>query len=210
MEEIILVGFGGHSKSVADCIERQGEYRIVGYTDLVEYENSRYTYLGTDDVLETLYAKGIRHAVVCIGYLGKGIIREQLYMKLKSINFSLPVIIDPSAIVSESADIGEGTFIGKMSVVNADARIGKMAIINNNTLIEHECFVGDFTHVAVSAVVCGTVKIGKSSFIGANSTIVQSCTLGDHVIVGAGAIVAKNLEDRTIFRHKFDSVLKNY
>ena len=28
MEDIILVGYGGHAKSVADCIERKKEYRI--------------------------------------------------------------------------------------------------------------------------------------------------------------------------------------
>lgn len=30
MEEIVLLGFGGHSKSVIDTIERQNEYKIIG------------------------------------------------------------------------------------------------------------------------------------------------------------------------------------
>ncbi|WP_156032724.1 hypothetical protein [Selenomonas sp. FC4001] len=34
MEDIVLVGFGGHAKSVADCIEREGKYHIAGYTDV--------------------------------------------------------------------------------------------------------------------------------------------------------------------------------
>ena len=33
MEDIILVGYGGHAKSVADCIERKNEYRIINVKD---------------------------------------------------------------------------------------------------------------------------------------------------------------------------------
>ena len=41
MEDIILIGYGGHAKSVADCIERQKRYRIIGYTEL-EKKKSQY------------------------------------------------------------------------------------------------------------------------------------------------------------------------
>lgn len=36
MENILLVGYGGHAKSIADCIERQGIYKIAGYTDIIQ------------------------------------------------------------------------------------------------------------------------------------------------------------------------------
>lgn len=47
MEDIVLVGFGGHAKSMDDCIERDGKFHIIGYTDIEEYV-SRYNYFGTD------------------------------------------------------------------------------------------------------------------------------------------------------------------
>lgn len=37
-KKIILVGFGGHARSVADSIELKGEYRVIGYTDLQKTE----------------------------------------------------------------------------------------------------------------------------------------------------------------------------
>ncbi|MDE5698666.1 MAG: acetyltransferase [Lachnospiraceae bacterium] len=188
MEDIILVGYGGHAKSVADCIERQRQYRITGYTDL-EKQESVYEYLGTDDVLRDYYRQGVSNAAVCVGFLGKGCIREKIYENLKSIGYMLPVIKDPSAIVSSSALIGEGTFIGKQSVVNAGARIGKMVIINSKALIEHECEVDDFSHVAVSAVLCGQTMVGKAAFVGANATIIQGRVISPHQIVPAGAVI---------------------
>lgn len=194
MEDIVLVGFGGHAKSVADCIEREGKYHIAGYTD-VKASSDRYRYLGTDDALEAIFAGGITNAVVGIGYMGKGTIRQQLYRKLKDIGFNLPIIIDPSAVVSSSAVIDEGSFIGKGTVVNAEASIGKMVIINTKALVEHECIVDDFTHVAVGAVLCGQVKVGAAAFIGANATIIQGLSVGCNTIIGANCTVLHDVED---------------
>jgi len=188
MEDIILVGYGGHGKSVADCIERQKQYKIAGYTDLKKHD-ARYRYLGTDDRLKEYFMQGITNAAVCIGFLGKGCIRERIYKRLKEIGYKLPVIQDPSAIVSSSACVGEGTFIGKRAVINAEAEIGKMVIVNTMSLIEHECIVDDFSHIAVSAVLCGQVSVGQAAFVGANATVIQGRKVNPHQIVAAGTVV---------------------
>lgn len=188
MEDIILIGYGGHAKSVADSIEREQEYNIIGYTDLYE-TTTQYTYLGTDDVLEFYYKKGIKNVAICQGYLGKENSREKIYKVVKKIGFNLPVIIDPSSIISKTATIDEGTFIGKSAIVNAEAKIGKMCIINTKALIEHECKIDDFVHVAVGASICGQVEIGERAFIGANATIIQCKKIEKGVIVPAGQVI---------------------
>lgn len=190
MEDIVLVGFGGHAKSVADCIKRQNKYTIIGYTDFQE-NASQYKYLGNDDVLMDLFCSGVKNAVICLGFLGKGDIRERLYKKLKDIGFTLPIIIDPSAIVSDDTVIGEGTFIGKNAVINTEAQVGCCCIINTGAIIEHECRVGDFTHVAVNSVLCGQVKVGKACLIGANATVIQCMNVPDNKIIAAGDVVRK-------------------
>lgn len=188
MKDIILVGYGGHAKSVADCIERGNQYHIIGYTDLKEQE-SPYAYLGTDDVLPKLFEKGIKNAAICVGYLGKGNLRERLYDKLKTIGFDLPTIVDPSAIVSSNVTVGEGSFVGKGVIINTEAKIGKSCIINTKALIEHECVVEDFAHVAVGAVLCGQVIVEKAAFIGANATVIQQKKIEQRTIVPAGVTV---------------------
>lgn len=189
MEKIVLIGYGGHAKSVADCIERQGKYRIVGYTDLQPCE-SQYAYLGSDDAcLHQCYANGITNAAVCIGYMGKGEIRKKLYERLKKIGYNLPVIVDPSAIIAQDAVIGEGTFVGKGAIINAEAQIGKMAIINTKALVEHECRVGDYAHIAVAAVLCGRVEVGEAAFVGANATVIQNRKVLPGKLVPAGDVI---------------------
>ena len=151
--------------------------------------DSLYSYLGTDDKLQAIFDGGIKNAAIGIGYMGKGELRQQIYAKLKEIGFSLPIIADPSAIISNTAVIGEGTFVGKGAIVNAEASIGKMVIINTKVLVEHECVVGDFSHVAVGAVLCGQVKVGDSVFIGANATVIQCREITNKIVVPAGATI---------------------
>lgn len=188
MENIILIGYGGHAKSVVDCIERENKYNIIGYTD-EEERISKYKYLGTDDILEEYFDQGVRNAVLGIGYLGKGQIRQNIYKRLKTIGYSLPIIKDPTAIISDTAKIGEGTFIGKNAVINAEAIIGKAVIVNTMALVEHECIVSDFSHVAVATVLCGQVHVGEAAFIGANATILQGREIKTHQVVPAGKTI---------------------
>lgn len=189
-EELVFVGFGGHAKSIADAVERQNLYKIVGYTDIEEKE-SKYKYLGKDDALKDIFASGVKNAIIALGYIGNGNLRETIYSKLKTIGFSLPTIIDPSATVSDTSVIDEGTFIGKGAVVNCEAVIGKCCIINTGAIIEHECVVRDFSHIAVGAVLCGQVKIGESVFIGANSTVIQAVEVFDNEIIPAGEVLRR-------------------
>lgn len=195
MDDIILVGYGGHAKSIADSIEQSGKYRIIGYTEknACNVEN-RYPYLGSDDVLQEYFLKGVRYAFVCIGYMGNGTIRDRLYQQLKTTGYELPVIIDPSAVVAENAHIKEGTYIGKGAVVNSESTIGEMCIINTKAVIEHECKVAAFSHIAVAGVLCGNVTVGAHSLIGANATIIQGVEIGSDCVIGAGSIVLKDVQ----------------
>lgn len=188
MEKIVIVGFGGHAKSIADSIIRQGKYEIAGYTDAEDKKNE-YRYFGNDIVLDKLFSTEIHNIVIGIGYLGHTDIREKMYERIKRIGYNFPVIIDPSAIVSDNALIEEGTFIGKDVVINANAHIGKLCIINTKAVVEHDCVVGDYSHIAVGAVLCGEVKIGKSVLVGANATVIQCRTIADKEIVAAGYVV---------------------
>ena len=188
MEDIIILGFGGHAKSVADSIFRTGNYNIVGYLDIAE-RDSQYKYLGTDNELQSLYRKGIHMAALGVGFMGGTDGRDSLVQRVKSIGYGLPVIIDTSATLAKDVIIGEGTFVGKNAVINAGARVGNFSIINTGAIVEHDNRIGDYSHISVGAVLCGNVCIGKHTMIGANTTIIQGCKIGDQCIIGANRTV---------------------
>lgn len=197
MEEIILLGFGGHAKSVIDCIERQREYQIAGFLERKGYEDicyKGYKVIGEDSDLEKIYGQGIKNAFVTIGFLGQADVRDQLYERLKQVGFHIPNIIDPSAVVAEDVIMGEGNFVGKLAMLNADVKIGNMCIINSGAMIEHECRIGDFSHISVGTVLCGQVTVGRRTLVGAGSTVIQGVNVGDDSVIAAGTTIRKNVQ----------------
>lgn len=200
MEDIILVGFGGHAKSIIDSIEKAGRYKIIGFTDIEVDKNYReYQCLGNDDVLQQYFDQGIKYAFISVGYMGKEDLRHRLYKKVKEIGYIIPAIIDVSAQIAEDVQINEGCFVGKGAIINSDTAIGRMCIINTGAIVEHDCNIDEFSHIAVGTVLCGNVKVGRASFIGANATVIQGRTIGNACIIGAGAVVRRDLEDNGMF-----------
>lgn len=198
MEKIIILGMGGHAKSLVDILEKQRKYEVAGFVvneDVDKAINGKYPVIGSDSDLEKIYQSGIRNAAIGIGYMGKSDLRERLWKKLKHLGFYLPVICDPSAILAGSVWISEGCFVGKGSILNSNVSIGKMCIINTGAIIEHDCCVDDFSHISVGSVLCGNVKVGIASFVGANATVIQGKSIGDKCIVGAGTVIRKDVED---------------
>lgn len=201
MKKIILVGFGGHAKSVIDSIEKSQEYEIIGYTDVEpDKEYKGYQYLGDDEVLREYYDRGVHYAFIAVGYMGKGDLRPRLYEKVKKIGYVIPSVIDSSAQLAADVRIDEGCFVGKRAVINANASIEKLCIINTGAIVEHDCSVGEFTHISVGSILCGNVKVGNGSFIGANATVIQSRAIGNDCIVGAGVVVRNNIKDGMLIK----------
>ena len=203
MEDIILLGLGGHAHSVVDSIEQTGQYHIIGFLDTEEMQKKsfrNYYVLDTDAALDKYYADGIRNAFVTIGFLGHGNIRNRLYQQLRKIGYRIPNIIDKSATVASDVRLEDGIFIGKKAVVNANAYIQEMCIINTGAIIEHDCNVEAFSHISVSSVLCGEVSVGKSTLVGASATVIQGKRIGNNCIIGAGTIIRKNIEDGEVIR----------
>ena len=197
MEDIVIIGFGGHAKSIADAIECGKQYHIVGYTDMQD-NHCKYPYLGTDDALTDIYAGGTHKAVLGVGFLGGSTLRDKLVASAKEIGFEFPAVVDPSAIITQDAEIGQGTFVGKGAILNAEAKVGDFCIINTGAILEHECVVGDFSHVSVGSNLCGQVTVGTHSMVGSGATVVQCKHIGDYVVVGAGAVVTTDLQDSCV------------
>lgn len=198
MERILILGMGGHAKSIVDAIERENKYEIAGYvvnddTDSVSTE--KYPILGNDNDLHKLFLQGIHNAAIGIGFLGNSNLRKRLYEKIIGIGYNVPIVCDPTAIIASGVSVGEGTFIGKGTILNTDSKIGKMCIINTGAIVEHDCLVGDFSHISVGTVLCGEVSIGKDVFVGANATVIQGRQVADTCIVGAGEVVRRNVMD---------------
>lgn len=194
--KILLIGGGGHCKSVLDALISSSNYTDIAIVDTIENidrEILNRKIIGTDDDLNKLLEEGFKNAFITVGSIGDTRLKRRLYDMVNKIGFNIPSIIDSSAIVSRNAIIGRGVFIGKNAVVNAGTKIGEGAIINTGTIIEHDCVVNEFAHIAPGAVLCGDVVIEENVHIGARAVIKQQIRIGYNSIIGMGSVVLNDI-----------------
>lgn len=191
MREILLIGGGGHCKSVIDVVEQEGSYEIAGIVDKNKPLGSLvcgYKVLGSDDDLRKLSSK-YDYALVTIGQVSISNLRESVYHDLIKLGFTCPKIISPEAYVSPFANIGNGTVVHHRVTINADVHIGENCIINSHALVEHDCRIESHCHVSTGSTLNGGVKVGKGSFIGSGAIVIEASLIEPDSFVRAGSIV---------------------
>ena len=200
-KRILLIGGGGHCKSVLDSLLELNEFAEIGIIDKRENVGKSVmgvTVVGCDDDLPNLFRYGYRYAFVTVGSIGNPTLRIKLFTLLNEIGYGIPAIIDGSAKVSKHAIIEQGVFIGKHTIVNAGAIIQKGSIINSGAVVEHDCQIGTFSHIAPGAVLGGEVVVGENSHVGSNATIKQQIHVGSNSIIGMGSVVLQNIDSNTM------------
>lgn len=200
-KKLLLIGGGGHAHSVIDSLFSSEEFEEIGIVvnDLpIGYEICGLKVVGQDDDLEKLKQQGYNYAFVTIGSIGDTKLRRKLTETLIQIGFTIPNVIDQTAIISPLASIGSGNFFGKNAIVNANALIGDHNIVNTATIIEHDCVIGDYIHLSPGSVLSGGVNIGDDSHIGANSSVRHGINIGKNSLIGLGSVVVKDISDNVV------------
>jgi len=195
-KKLLLVGAGGHCRSVIDSIDKNkySDIVLIDRPEKVGQKVSSFHIAGTDNDLEKFYNRGYEQAFISLGSIGNPAKRRELFGKLKNVGFSMISIIDLSAIVSSNIeDIGEGVFIGKGAIVNTGVRIDECAIINSGAIIDHDCNIGAFVHIGPGVSLSGGVQIHENTHVGTGSSVIQSISIGKNSIIGAGSVVVTDI-----------------
>jgi UDP-perosamine 4-acetyltransferase len=194
MRRIVITGAGGHAKVVIETIRATNAFEIAGVIDPKPPSQNLLgvPWLGPDESLPALWAQGIQCAAVA---LGSNRLRQTLGENLLKMGYQLPIIVHPSAQVSSSARIGQGTIIMARACVGPLADIGDLCIINTAAIVEHDNVVGLAAHIAPGVALGGTVHIGDRTLIGIGSSVRPGISLGRDIVVGAGSAVVSNFSD---------------
>ena len=190
MKKIVLIGGGGHCRSVIDVIEQQAEFEIAGIIDKPKFLDSKifgYSVIGNDKDIEIL-AQKYDYALITVGQINSPNIRIKLFNLVIKTGFKLPFIISPRAYLSKFSRVGKGTIIMHDAIVNANTIIGENCIINSKALIEHDCSISSHCHISTNVTINGNVKIGAKSFIGSNSTTKENISIKEDSFVIAGSL----------------------
>ena len=199
-KQLILVGGGGHCKSVIDVATSIGR-PIMGILDNALNINdivAGVPVIGRDENIESLIAKygDSIEFLITIGQIKSSSIRTRIADTIKALggSFAEPLIA-PTTHITIGTKIGRGTVVMHNAVINTDSEIGENTIINTGAIVEHDCTVGDFVHISTGAIVNGMSCIGNNCFIGSHATIANVVTIASNIVVGAGSVVVKDINE---------------
>lgn len=187
MENIIIYGFGGHGKLVADLAKQIG-FNVTFWDDNIQVCANNFnvnypTFLTPKD------------SKLFIG-IGDNKIRQLISCRYPKESFV--TLIHPSAVVSLSTSISIGDLIMPGVIVNIGSVLGEHCILNSGSVIEHDCYLGNYVHISPNSTLCGNVKIGEGTHIGAGATILPNVKIGKWCLIGAGAVITKDIPDNSL------------
>ena len=187
METINLFGASGHAKVIEDIITSQGDSVGCMYDDAPHCPE--------------IHGIPVHRASDCIVSgpliisIGSNRIRKLIADRFL---VGYAKAIHPSAIISPTAQIGEGSVIMQGAVVQSDVQIGRHCIINTAASVDHECRIEDFVHISPHSTLCGNVSVGEGTWIGAGTVVIPGVRIGKWCTVGAGSVVINDIPDNTI------------
>lgn len=199
MKPLILIGGGGHCKSVIEAAESAGRtiFSILDISQNVGTEVLGYKIIGTDDDMATYV--GHHEFIITVGQIADTSTRRRIAEKVRQAGGTLATVVASTAHVSHHAQIGAGTVVLHGAVVNAAACVGENSIINTLANVEHDAVVGDFCHVSTGAMINGDCRVGNDVFLGSQSVLINGVTIPDGCVVAAGSFVRKSIKKIGIY-----------
>src|SRR5437899_12039502 len=196
------IGAGGHGRMLLESLQGRKDVEVVGMVDsdpaVKGGSGLGVPVLGGDEVLADVARSGVRRAFLGVGGVGDNSHRRRVWDAVRELGFEFLTVIHESAVVSPSAEIGEGSCIFPGAIIGAGARLGRNVIVNTGAIVEHDCELGDHVHVASGAVLAGGVSVGESAHIGAGATVKQGVHVGRAAVVALGAAVFAGVPDGAV------------
>lgn len=150
MKKVLLYGYGGHAKVLAELLLEDGATWVGVFDDKdIETSSDHIEYLGK-------YSPNIHPELKVIIAIGNNVVREKLAKEIKHPFFSF---IHKSAFVSSSAKIHKGTVVLQNAIIQSNTIIGEHCIVNIQASVDHDTIINDFVHIA------------PHSYVGSNSTV---------------------------------------
>ena len=161
---LVILGAGGYGRTVADVAAQTGRYAEICFLD---YHGDAPDVIGAccnfsqmiDD--ETIFYLAFGNTEVRMGWLHR----------LMEAGCNVPAIIHPTAYVSPTARVMQGTVILPHAIVNTGCEIKAGCIVNCGAIIDHGCVLEEGVHVCLGAIVKAENRIPRCMKIEAGEVV---------------------------------------
>jgi sugar O-acyltransferase (sialic acid O-acetyltransferase NeuD family) len=195
---------GGFGKEIYDVALRDNEKNrkwdniFFIDDDSKSFKDNSVCYLGKVYSLETVKTIFSLNNVEIVIASGEPAIRRKIYENTKILGFKFANVIDPSAIISSTAKLGEGVIITSNCIIASSAVIGNNVAINVKSIVGHDIKISNNVVLSSMVNIGGSCKIGESTYLGMGCLIKEGLKIGDQVIIGMGSVVHNDISSEMI------------
>lgn len=173
MKDLYIIGCGGPGREVKWLVERINAiiptWNLSGFIDDSQAVQGNVinglSVVGTTDFLATLD----NVYVVCA--IGSSNVRAKIINKISDYSIRFATLIDPSVIISDRVQIGEGVIISFGAIVTVDIKLG------NHVIIYYDCTVGHDSSLEYFVTLYPTVNVSGNTVLGARSEFGTGCQI---------------------------------
>jgi sugar O-acyltransferase (sialic acid O-acetyltransferase NeuD family) len=125
--------------------------------------------------------------------------RMSLKLETMELGFkSFANVVDPTAIVSPRAKLGQGVMVNAGSIIAANTEIGDFCLLNRGVSIGHDVTLEKYVSFGPGAIACGSVVIGSGTFVGAGAIVNPKVNVGRNALIASGTVVKEDVPDRCL------------
>ncbi len=135
-------------------------------------------------------------------------VKLQIQARCQQVGWKPFTVVHPSAVISPSARLGLGTFVGPLAVVSTNSTVGDHCIVHLNSSVGHDAKIGDYCAVLPGARISGTVKIGDRVLIGSNAFVNAGVQIGNDCQVDALTYVCRDLQEGHVLSVRANGPMK--
>lgn len=198
LKKIIIVGAGGMGGDTQWLIERVNQvsetYQLLGYIDDGIAEGTMingFPVLGGMQVLKTVSEP----TSVAFAIGNPGVRKKLREMAAENPYLNYPNLIDPSVIMSDRVQLGEGNIICASVILTMNPVIGDFNLICNRSIVGHDDRIANYNTLYPGVLLSGNVTLEEEIELGTGSQVIQGLQIGKNVVIGAGGTVIRNIRE---------------
>lgn len=166
------------SKLCCGQVVGEAAHQIVGMCSVTHQQPGHLAFIGTDKLIRQLDLDSGCAYIVKPGYRDRiktGILHDNPTQAYRLILEQLTIMPKPSiaksAMIADSAVIGQGVSIGEQVIIEAGVKIADQCVIQANSVIKQN------------------VKIGKKTVVGHHVTLHHDCVIGESCVLADGVVI---------------------
>ncbi len=206
MKKLIIIGTGGFAAEAYDYISTCENIEI-NFLDSIDIDEIR-------EDLKPYYAGNISQIedfTDCEFFIGIGDPRERYktFKNLERYDLNYYSFIHPTALVSKTAILSEGSFLYPHTILANNSKVGPHCVINSYSAVGHDAELKGFTTLSAHVDITGNVEVANLCFFGSGSRTVPSIKVAEDTRVGAGVVVLRNTSKSDILMPNVAKKIKN-